>query len=149
MKAVIGFSRSNKILSKLIQWVTKSKVSHTYLRFYNNPSIVFHAQKTSVRAVGSSTFLQENEIVREFEVEITPEKYRWFTEQLGKSYGFLTLIGFILPIFFKLKNPFNDGESSFVCSELVGVMMDIPNPEDLTPELLYKDLVNENEVQGS
>jgi hypothetical protein len=71
MKVVVGFSTSSMIFSKIIRFVTRSKVSHCYLRIYDEflkTSIVFHVERT-VCIVRSQEFDAENFPKEEFEID--------------------------------------------------------------------------------
>lgn len=134
---IIGFSKRNELLSRVIKYATKSECSHCYI-YDPNSGLVFHAQGLFVHAVSYANFKSKNDIVW----ETTPQTidWEWLREQLGKSYGTLTLIGHIIPLLTNKQNPFNDSDYSFTCSELVARCMGIENAERARPDHLLRHL---------
>lgn len=134
---IIGFSTRTGFISWLIRKITKSACSHCYM-YDPEMGLIYHAQGMSVHALSYTNFLKKNKIV--WETEAVALDWIWLREQLGKPYGTLTLLGFILPMLFKAKNPFSDSEHSFVCSELVARSMNIADSEKATPASLLSHL---------
>lgn len=132
---IIGFSTHNGPLAWIIRKVTRSECSHCYL-YDPETGLIFHAQGMKVQALSYSNFLKKNKIV--WETEALNVDWIWLREQLGKPYGVGTLVGFILPLIFKIKNPFSDSDHSFVCSELVARSMNLEDAEKATPGSLLK-----------
>jgi hypothetical protein len=106
MKIQIGFSRTNTIPSRLIRWITKSEVSHTYIKldddFLGLP-LILHVDWPGAVIVSESEFLKENEKVEEYEIE--SEKFRPAIKKnlifLGKKYDYWNLIAWGIAILFR------------------------------------------------
>lgn len=137
-KLIIGFSRSKKkfaIFSWLIRLVDGTKYSHVYIKWYSNKlqrEIIYQASGTMVNFVGTSVFLEKNEIIKEYELEISDEtslKVKQFAmDKAGIKYGLKQVLGIgyvkLMYIFGKnVRNPFDDGSHTYVCSELVGEIL--------------------------
>lgn len=143
MKVKIGFSYQDKWLSKLIRWATNSPVSHSYIRdISDSEDLVIHAHGLNVSIVPYDIFSIDNKVVKEFEYDMDEQSLSWLYDQTTKSYGVLTLLGFVWVMLGKKlgkqwKNPFSDNNKSFVCSELVAKSIGMENAEGITPfELL-------------
>lgn len=131
-KIVIGFSRNKTSkLSRLIMAVERTSFSHTYLRFHSDKydrDLIYQASGLAVNFMGPQIFKYHNIVVEEFEFEISNEVYtkmmRFAIDNCGKPYsikslfgiGYKKLMGFLGK---DVRNPFRDGEQSYVCSELV------------------------------
>lgn len=131
MKLVIGFSKPKDhpfpIFSKLIKWFEGTEYSHTYLKWYSESYdkwIVYHSAGFGVHFLGERQADKKLDIVKEYELEITPAIKRdivgYCIEWAGTPYGLLTVLGIFLKRTFKLKkNPFKDGTDTQFCSEVV------------------------------
>lgn len=92
MKVRVGFSRTNTFISKAIRIITKSEVSHVYLRiedeFLGVPLILHSDKHPGVCVVHAPIFEADNEIVAEFEIEAELLEYaiRKNFSLLGKEY---------------------------------------------------------------
>jgi len=125
---IIGFSTSKSILSRLIRWITKSKVSHTYLRLnIKGHDMVLHSNQHGVNFDQWEDFKANFEIVAEFELNIANEQesnaWNYAIAQLDKPYDFLAITGFLWVLLNKrikrkVSNPFPN-RSAYFCSELV------------------------------
>jgi hypothetical protein len=153
MKITVGFSKNNKIFSKIIRWATRSNVSHCYIviNHRSNPEwkLVSHAQGLNVHYVSYQHFAQCNEIIQEIEVPITEElakkaeELRW--TKSGTPYGWLQVLGYVWVLFGKWigkswKNPLADGGHTHVCVEWVAVQIGLDHAETMTPEDIRKQL---------
>ena len=147
MKTItIGFSTSHTLFSSLIRWFSSSKVSHTYIRMplYSSCSeLVFQASGLKVNIEGYKHFESHSTVVKEIELQISDEKYEelevFMCDSLGKPYSIKQILGMVLVLVCrsvgcKIKNPFRDGDHSYVCVELVANILNIPNAEDMTPQ---------------
>lgn len=152
---IVGFShRPKNIISSAIGFFTNSKISHTYVRLpvpEYNTSVVFQAAGSNVHYMNIDHFKIKNEILYEFQVEVTPEqfiaaeKFRVF--ECGKPYGAMELVGFMAIVIaskfgLKIKNPFNDGTRSYVCSSVVCRQIGLPDDATISPQDLYQILKN-------
>jgi hypothetical protein len=128
MKLVVGFSRPRSgfvPFAKAIMWFEGTDYSHVYLKFKSdslNRTIIYQASSTMVNFMGSNVFDGHAQIVAEYEIEI-PEDSRvalmqMLIDRAGMPYGIKEVIGifFYKTLGWKI---FQDGEKSFVCSELV------------------------------
>jgi hypothetical protein len=135
---MVGFSYSNKILSRIIRIATRAECSHCYI-LDPDAGLVFHAQGMTVNAVSYENFKKKNVIVwesGETGMSFSDTDWNWLRNQLGKPYGTATLIGHILPLLINKSNPFNDSDYSFTCSELVARWAGIKNAERARPDQL-------------
>jgi hypothetical protein len=131
-KIVVGFSRprKTKLLSTIIMAVEQTNYSHVYVRLYSatyDRVMIYQASGLQVNFVGLTHFLEHNQIVDEFEFEITEEAYKkmmqFAIDQAGVAYGMKQLIGMAIRKFGRwsglgFKNPWADGHATYVCSEL-------------------------------
>lgn len=134
---IIGFSKRKALLSKIIQWATKSECSHCYV-YDPESGLVYQAQGLYVHALSYTNFIKKNQVV--WETEALGVDWIWLREQLGKPYGVATLVGHIVPLLLNKPNPFNDSDYSFTCSELVARAMGITGAERATPDHLLRYL---------
>lgn len=134
----IGFSKPRSkwtILSWIIRKIEKVPFSHVYVKFRSDSldrDIIYQASGTSVNFVGSPRFHESSMTVEEYTFEVSDVIYRsiiqYAIDNAGKPYGKRELIGMGLvraaALFGKnIKNPFRDGESSYICVELAGVLL--------------------------
>ena len=155
---IVGFSRSHKITSKIITWLTGSVITHTYVRIpvpEYKTSMVFQAQGFNVHYLNYEEFLKHNTVIEEVEVEVSDEQFieaekiRVF--ECGKPYGMLELIGYLAVLIqskvgLPVKNPFYDSDKSFVCVELVLNMLGMEDKSTMTPDKLHAMLVRRKPV---
>ena len=140
MQIYIGVSTHKGWFSKLIRWCTNSPVSHAFAVIPTQTDfVVIHAAGLKVHALDFCMFKTQNEIYKLYEISITDEKVRWLWHETGKPYGMLSLFGYAYMLINrkfgrKVKNPLADNEKTFVCSELIAKMLDIPSPETITPQ---------------
>ena len=131
MKFKVGFSKSTikfPLFSWLIQLFEWSKFSHTYIEFRLDcvdRTLIFQSSKGMVNIMDKDVFLQENEIVSEFEIDVPLNVYEDMINELtsnaGVKYASKQNVGIVLVrianLFGKtMKNPWRCG---YNCSELV------------------------------
>ena len=146
MSARIGFStRKYNIVSKIIRFLTKSKVSHSFLvlkESYFEQEFVLEATTEGVRLVPFKKFEHENDVIGVFTPDVPIDAgVRAQVELIGEMYDVPGLLGsafVLLGRWFKKKwkNPFRSTKSQF-CSELVTRALQsakYPGTEDLDPE---------------
>jgi hypothetical protein len=141
------------ILSWLIRLIEGTKFSHVYVRHDTKygTGLVYQASGLAVNFMSEEIFLEKNEVVDEFNFDITDDAFSRYIsfaiKTVGKSYGFKQLLGlFLVSVFGLKKNPFPSGRSDYVCSELVGdILMEIGKfsysselLDRLTPRDIYK-----------
>jgi hypothetical protein len=143
----IGFSRNKMVVSKLIQLLTRSKVSHTYVKVstpYHDPAyVVYQASGLAVNAENYDHFLTHAEVMRELEVSIPEEQHAdaeaFLLRELGKSYSVGQLVGMLWVLMgrcvgLRLKNPWADGSHSYVCVEFAARLLGLEGSEEMTPQ---------------
>lgn len=149
-KLTIGFSKARSkwaVISWLIRKVEGSAYSHVYVKFHSDSlerDLVYQASKTMVNFMGTEVFNEEAETVETYTLDLSDEAYKhilqYAIDNAGKPYGVKALLGMglvkLMGLFGKkIKNPFKDGSSAYVCLELVGVILwiigEIESIEDL------------------
>lgn len=130
-KINIVFTKSKKkfaIFSKLIMWWTKKPYSHVARKGklpFVDKAHYYHAAEGNVHYAYEDFFLERNEIVKEYEIEVPVEIYRELVkaswEETGNYYGFLQNLGILVvdilqKIGIKATNPF---KKYINCSELM------------------------------
>lgn len=158
MNVVVGFSRSKYLLSKIICCITNSKCSHTYIKVCfgaEDAVLVFQASGISVNVENYDVFLDNHAVVDEMSFDITEERwdkiYSFMLKQLGKPYSFKALIGMLWVLIARrfgkrVRNPFADGDHSYVCVELVAKALGIQGAEEMTPQDLL-ELLQAHQVE--
>lgn len=138
----VGFSTTDKLISRLIRWVTKAQVSHTFLivELYGKLWVV-GAEFNGMTMMSVEKFQKNNMIKAVCEVpELTDVHVGKAMESLGVAYDFGGLLGGIFPQIGrwfkrKWKNPWNDQKALF-CSEFLVLALQeagLKGSEDLDP----------------
>ncbi len=125
MKGAIGFSASNSIISKLIRWFRRSRVSHTFIIINRGKRLL--VMEAGARQVHITSF--KKHYTRGYVVLYQPKVSERqidkaidiLVPKLEVGYGYLQLLGFALVsvlrwLGWKIKNPIGWG---IICSELV------------------------------
>ena len=152
----VGFSKPKKWkpFSWLIMKGYGTPYSHSYIKFRSNTydcNLIYQASHSLVNFTAESVFEDENEVIKEFDLDISDETrinmIKFAINNSGKPYGIKEVFGLaivrICEIFGKkIKNPF--GFKNFVCSMLVAFILeeclklDIPGEfQESTPKILY------------
>lgn len=166
-KFTVGFSKSKKKfaigswLIRLYQW---TKFSHTYIRRKSDiytSDIMMHASEGLVQHMSGVQFDKKHEVVAEFDIEISDEKWKQLRALMhyysGDNYSIMQNVGIMLVDFMRLfdvriKNPWHKGWN---CSEFVMTVLQqiYPaefssyDPNTVTPKEVYRILL-ELESQG-
>jgi len=129
---IIGFSSTNKILSRIIKWATRSKASHAYvLIMVAGEPIVIHSNQHGVNCDHYNKFKKDKKIVSEYKLLLDEETEKQATANalrlLDKPYDFLSVLGFgwvllCKALGCKAKNPFPN-RSAYQCSEFALTVM--------------------------
>lgn len=156
----IGFSTGKTCLAKLIRWVTKSQVSHTYIKLkthFESPShLIYQASGITVNVESLENFMGHATVIEELSISISDQKYdellAFLLTKLGRPYSMWQLLGMAWVLMMRnfgitVRNPGRDGDHSFVCVELVCRALDIPNGEELTPQDLLDVLRSQQELE--
>ena len=154
MLITIGFSKPKTFFKpfswaiRLVQW---TEYSHVYVKWTSKSTgidLIYQASGTSVNFMAKRIFDTHAVVVKEFELDITDETFnkllRYCLNNAGVDYGFKSVFGIALvKLGICKKNPYTDGDSSYVCSELVGqilknifeydlnINLDIADPKDI------------------
>jgi hypothetical protein len=150
---IIGLSTSNKITSRLIRWLTRSKVSHAYVRFeIAGEPLVIHATQDGINCDYYNHFIRHSIVVEEYDLLVDREKEKmalaYAVKQLDHPYDFLSIAGFVWVLINKtfgrkIKNPFRN-RAAYNCSEFAnhvlsragldtsGLDIETTSPEDIS-----------------
>ena len=140
MKLTFGFSRSKSCqpLSLAIRLVEKRDYSHVYVKYqdeFTKDIMIFQASHGEVNLVSEELFLQNSEVIEEYEMSVTAEVYlairKEMNKLLGVKYAFLQLLNITLQKLFKSKDIrlFENGDEQFICSELGYKILKMAYPE--------------------
>jgi hypothetical protein len=150
MKIIIGASRNSKIGSKLIQWWIGAPYSHVYARWHLNDQerdIVYQASHGMVHFKAFENFKKENEIVKEFELELTCDQFKKFSQHCidlaGQPYAIIELLQIALCDFTNGKIQFAD-QYGYICSELMCELLEDLGHKFNKPKYLItpKDIID-------
>lgn len=146
------FGTTNKLLSRLIRWVTRSRTSHATLGLeINGVPLILEATTGGVRIIPRAKWLIDHILVAEFRPKIDlSHGLRDALTHIGAAYDYVGLFGYFWVLLGrrlgkKLRNPLAS-ERAMVCSEFV-MHLDtgekIPEWKDMdweatTPEDLLK-----------
>jgi len=80
-----------------------------------------------VHFVSGSRFDRDTDTISEYEIELSEEQFKSVVQKCvdlaGIKYGKLELLGMEVERIFGIRSPFRDKDKTFVCSELVGVVL--------------------------
>jgi len=151
----IGFSTSNSVISKIIRKLTRSEVSHTYLKHnIEGHDLVLHANEHGVEFDKYVDFNRKFTIVAEYDLIMTDAQEKAFifyaVQQVDRPYDFLALVGFawvLLNKAFKRKigNPFKN-KAAYFCSELM--LTSLQAAKFFGSEHLDRDLTTPEDLMG-
>jgi hypothetical protein len=151
---VIGFSTPNtwKPFSWLIQTSLNIPYDHVYIKVHSDEfqcDMIYQASSTMVNFMGTDIFSANNNTLDEFSISMSDTGYtammQWAAKTAGTPYSIKEIIGLAIVRIAELcgktiKNPLRDGNSAYVCSELVSYILreyaDLKIPkdyEDMTP----------------
>lgn len=130
---VVGFSYSKKrfaLFSQLIRWWDRTNYSHVYFQFESpkyNVQLIYQASSVMLNYMAKPVFQEKNEIIKEFEIEITDDQYFSLMKSCmlssGRDYSTLQIIGIVISDILKLKNNPFPSKNEFVCSEWVAMQL--------------------------
>jgi hypothetical protein len=152
---IIGFSRPKGFtpITSLIRWVESTPYNHVFLKFqepFTRKWMVLEADTFSVRLLSAESLESTNVVVSTSIIGVTEAQLGDLLVKaysvLARPYSFLGLLGHLVKLVARLPyNPYKDRGQSFICSELVAYLLDLPNPEEQTPRSLYESLMKERE----
>lgn len=162
----IGFSRpKSKFVpfSWAIRKVLNTPFSHVEIKFKADSFdrvLIYQASGLAVNFMEETRFLEGHEICAEFSIEISDETYiktvQFAIDNSGVPYGISQIFGILyvkaLALFGKrVKNPFANGSSNYVCSELVAeilkeiICLDVEDDLDtISPKEVFELLKKNN-----
>jgi len=90
LNITVGFSTTNKLLSRIIRWVTRGKVSHAWIAF-DDPTLglrfVMQAEAWGFEVRPWKRWLRENRLVAEYRpAKDLTESLKWIARSLGVKY---------------------------------------------------------------
>lgn len=154
----IGFSASTGIVSKVIRWFTRGRVSHAYATYYSETLqdvFVIEATFWGYKLTPHAKWIKSNKPVGEFKCkkDLTPG-LRHVAKWLGGTYDFWSALGLAARRWFGkwYRNPFKDPKKLH-CSEAVTMLLryvglaEEMDPESTTPEDLYDYCLNNTEFE--
>lgn len=161
-KIIVGFSKPKKW--KPFAWIIMKfydiPYDHVYIKFWSSKfqrNVIYQASQLMVNFMGEKFFESENDVIKEFELDITDEDrtsmIQFAMDEAGKPYGMLNALGLAIVGIFdrlgkKIKNPLGDGEKTYICCELVADILDrytsVKNidSDTVNPKELYNILLN-------
>ena len=113
-------------VSGLIMLFDSTKFSHCAIAYGDyDTKIVVHSNKWRVNIEAFEIFKKHTRIVETVIIDVRGKDFlRNIMRHMGKQYGYLTIIGIVIQrllrkLGIKINNPFGDGDTTFVCSEIV------------------------------
>jgi len=124
MKIGLSYHTGFAPVSKLIRWWQGTSYSHTYIQIGDT---IYHATGKGVNSVHKSEFNKHNTTVKEYEFnDVDNDLARLICIlHMGKSYGYITLLGIFLRDILGIKTIGMDDNRTFICSELVGMVLEL------------------------
>jgi hypothetical protein len=141
---IIGFSTSSSIVSRVIRWFTRSKISHAWVSFYSEElgfRLIMHATFGGYKLERWVKWKKENKIISKFSCS-TDLSYgvRKMAEQLGKDYDWKSAAMLACRRWIrKFYNPVQDPDM-LQCSEAITKLLHYHSfalgldPESTTPK---------------
>lgn len=121
----VGFSTTNKFMSRLIRWVTKGKCSHAWVRYWDatlERYMVMQAEITGYETIPWERWKKKNILVAAYEPtgKNLLNGVRFMSQYLGEAYDLKAAIwvGLKRWISRKFRRPFNSPKK-LMCSEAV------------------------------
>jgi hypothetical protein len=135
MKTItIGLSTTKKFncFSWAIKKLLKTPYSHAYLRLHDdltNNDMIYQASGLHVNFENINDFINNEIIVKEFPLQVDDDTYTKiisFCEQkVGKPYAIRNIFAIFIYMITGKKLLKGDGSNKFICSELVGGVLEI------------------------
>lgn len=138
------FSTLIRIVTAGVNW--KKVVSHVYLRIpvpEYNQNVIFQASGLQVNYENYSQFLSHSRVVEEYSIEISDEQAqaieRFRVTEVGKPYSVKEVVGYgwillMRKFGFDVKNPWYQGNSAYVCENIIADILDLDEEATMTPE---------------
>lgn len=133
-KLIVGFSRPSAWFvpgSWLIRLAEHSAFSHAFLRWDSESldrDMIYQASHGMVHFISGPRFDDAETTIVAYEFDLADEAMKRVIQKAvdlaGADYGRLELIGMAIERYTGIKNPWRDGDKTFVCSELVGAVLE-------------------------
>lgn len=161
MKIRVGFSTTNMWFSRLIRWTLGTKVSHSYIRFYDpflEMNLIVHADLPGVVIEDAVEFDKVTTVIEEYEIE--DERLRFILAKnlklLRRKYDWWNILGWAWVIAFKrwikkkMRNPVEDPKKLICvqyCLRFLAPLVNVP-AEDLNPKSFREWMNDVHEEYG-
>jgi len=131
-KVIIGLSKSKSFspCGKCIQLFQGTDYTHAYFRFHSKElksQLIYQATGIGVNFANLKDFQNQEVIIKEWELKVSDKTYhkilKFCAEEVGKPYSIKAIIGILFYILFGLKLINSDKLNTFICSELVGYIL--------------------------
>lgn len=90
LQITVGFSTTNKLMSRVIRWVTRGKVSHAWISFYDptlEMRLVMQAEAWGFEVRPWERWVTENTLIAQFRpVRNLDKSLKWIAKSLGTKY---------------------------------------------------------------
>jgi len=153
----VGFSTSRRLVSRLIRWATRSKISHTWLVVSDSflgIDMVLQATMGGFQLVTYAAFEKEHKIIAVLDLKYPVDSgVKQSAQWLGFRYDYTGLFGSAFVVFGrwfrrKWRNPLNDAQALFCSEAVVRVLQasgypgsEALDPSAVTPQDLF-DFLN-------
>jgi len=156
----IGLSRPKKfkLFAELIRLIEKTEFSHAFILFENfyGEKVVFQASGSKVNFMNFEIFEKDNIITNLYDIEVENLDYEnvisYCLKQVGKPYSIRDIVGITLYKITSLKLLKGTKEKEFICSELIGEILQIieileeKELDYFTPKNLYNLLESIDDI---
>lgn len=126
----LGLSTTGSWLSGVIRRITGSPVSHAFLVYKSEAfgkDMVLEASGQGFRVMAWKRFDKQNKLVAMYRLElpdpVVREALGKLADRLGDAYDTLSLFGYLLRKWFRLKRVPFDSRQKLVCSEAVALFL--------------------------
>lgn len=126
----VGFSTTGGWLSRIIRRITGSPVSHCFVVYHSSAfgkDMVLEASGQGFRVMSWRRFDKENKLVAIYRLKVADElahdALARLGDRLGDAYDTLSLFGYLLRKWFRLKRVPFDSRNKLVCSEAVALFL--------------------------
>lgn len=126
----VGFSTTGGLLSRIIRRITGAPVSHCFIAYRCATfadDMVLEASGQGFRIMAWRRFDKENKLVAMYRLRLAEPVQRAslarMAERLGDAYDTISLFGFMVRKWFRLRRTPFDSREKLVCSEAVGLFL--------------------------
>lgn len=124
----------HKLFDKIVQFITKSKYSHTEILLYDYGNSYYLCASSSFLDRGVRLKIikisDQNWDILRWDHTDTSSVFDWYLKRIGMKYDLLGLIGVQLPFIGHNKN-------RCFCSESNAEALGVPDPQRCSPIILY------------